>query len=237
MHVALAGADDPSFRPEPLGADDLAAASRRASANAERTLGALESLASSGWLKATEDVIARARRLAAARETLVAELASAALLHDAGRKIRIHGDYRLGQILLSEGDLFIQNLEGHVSWPAAAQREKQSPLRDVASMLRSFSYAAQAALLTRAAARPEDLANLDAWAHVWQAWSSAAFLGAYLSIAGVGAILPADWSEQNKLLRFFMLDRALRELDAETHNRPEWIGLPTNGLLELLEIA
>jgi maltose alpha-D-glucosyltransferase / alpha-amylase len=238
MHVALAAdAGDSAFSPEPLVGDDLATLSRRAIGNAERTLAALESFAASGRLKASDEAIARTKKLVAARETLVRELASLASLEAAGAKIRIHGDYRLGQVLLAEGDLFIQNLEGHPAWPAAAQREKFSPLRDVGSMLRSFSYAARAALLTRATARPDDLTNLDAWAHLWQTWSTSAFLDAYLSTAGDTRILPGDTAKRDALLRFFMFDRALRELDAEINNRPEWIDFPTTGILELLEIG
>ena len=235
MHVALATDGHPAFQPDAFAVDDLSLAVRRAVSNAERDLGALESAAASGVLKGSEETAARVRALVAARGTLIGQLESAASLHALGSKIRVHGDYRLGQILLVEGDLFVQNLEGHLSWPAAAQREKQSPLRDVASMLRSFSYAAQAALLTRVSARPDDQANLEAWANVWQTWSTAAFLHAYLSTAGSHPMLPGDACERDALLRFFMLDRALRELDAELHNRPEWVGIPTSGILRLLE--
>jgi predicted trehalose synthase len=57
------------------------------------------------------------------------------------------------RVLLSEGDVYVQNIEGHIAWPAAAQREKQPPVKDVASMVRSSSFAAHAALLTHGVAR------------------------------------------------------------------------------------
>jgi maltose alpha-D-glucosyltransferase/alpha-amylase len=233
-HVALAtDGGSPAFTAEPMGSDDLTLAIRRATAHTERTLGAL---ANWGWTKTSGDVLARAHMLVDARDTLMRDLESVAALDAPGSKIRIHGDYRLGQVLVSEGDLFIQNLEGHLSWPAAAQREKLSPLRDVASMLRSFSYVSHAALLTRVATRPDDSGNLEAWARVWRTWAAAAFLHSYLATAGTSAILPPDPPQRDRLLRFFMLDRALRELDGELNNRPEWVGIPTSGILELLEI-
>ena len=99
-------------------------------------------------------------------------------------KIRIHGDYRLGQVLLAEGDVYVQNVEGHLSWPAAAQREKLSPLRDVAGMLRSFSYAAHAALLARRTASPDQVAHLARWAQAWERWTTASFLRSYYATGG-----------------------------------------------------
>ena len=152
-------------------------------------------------------------------------------------KIRIHGDYRLAHVLLAEGDFYIQSFEGHLAWPAAALREKQSPLRDVASMLRSFSYASHAALLTRTGATADERAALESWAHLWETWTTAAFLQQYFSHMDDAGLLPAATSERDQLLRLFMLDRALRELDGELNNRPDWVGIPVVGILELLRLG
>ena len=149
-------------------------------------------------------------------------------------KIRIHGDYRLGQVLLAEGDVSIQNIEGHLAWPAAAQREKQSPLRDVASMLRSFSYAAYAALRSRGAtasrsARASRPLGADL-GHTGRRRRSCV-----RTLASGGAARPAaDDQRRETLLQFFMVDRALRELDGELNNRAEWVGIPLSGLVDLL---
>ncbi len=104
MHVALATDGHPAFQPDAFAVDDLSLAVRRAVSNAERDLGALESAAASGVLKGSEETAARVRALVAARGTLIGQLESAASLHALGSKIRVHGDYRLGQILLVEGD-------------------------------------------------------------------------------------------------------------------------------------
>ncbi len=157
---------------------------------------------------------------------------SAAALTPTVAKIRTHGDYRLGQVLLSEGDVYVQNIEGHVAWPAAAQREKQPPVKDVASMVRSFSYAAHAAVLTHVMGKHQT--HLADWARTWQMWATASFLDSYYSTAASSPALTGDLSERATLLRFFMLDRALRELDGELNNRAEWVGIPLSGVLEVL---
>jgi maltose alpha-D-glucosyltransferase/alpha-amylase len=237
MHLALAADPvNPGFAPEPFGREDLAVTGARAAAQAERTLQALESGLQSGQLRVPDDVARRARRLLAARDQIVKSVQPDGLLTTPTVKTRIHGDYRLAQVLLAEGDFYIQNFEGHLSWPSAAQREKQSPLRDVAAMVRSFSYVAHAALFTRATARPDDLANLEPWAHLWQTWATASFLQQYLATAGDASFLPADRVDRDEVLRLFMLDRALRELDGELNNRPDWIGIPIAGILKLLEM-
>jgi trehalose synthase-fused probable maltokinase len=236
LHLALASdSANPAFAPEDLTSDDLATLSGRALALMERTLSALESAMESGRLRLTDDVLGRAHRLLAARTTLAEHLAPPP--SGASAKIRIHGDYRLAQVLLAEGDFYIQNVEGHLSWPAAALREKQPALRDVAGMLRSFSYAAHAALLTRTTARPEELAGLEPWAHVWQTWTTAWFLHHYFATTHSSVVVPAADRDRQRLLRFFMLDRALRELDGELNNRPEWAPIPISGLIELLDLA
>ena len=231
MHAALAAdTSDPRFAPEPLGRDDLGTAADRALAHAERTLASLEAALGSTPARMSVDAASLAQRVLEARRELFEAIRSIAALETAAQKFRIHGDYRLGQVLLSEGDISIQNVEGHVAWPAAAQREKQSPLKDVASMLRSFSYVAHAAVLTRATATPDQLRHFTGWALSWNAWASASFLRAYLVQSAATPI----GDGRDALLQFFMLDRSLRELDGELKNRTEWISIPLNGLVELL---
>ena len=231
MHAALAAdTSDPRFAPEPLGRDDLGTAADRALAHAERTLASLEAALGSTPARMSVDTASLAQRVLEARRELFEAIRSIAALETAAQKFRIHGDYRLGQVLLSEGDISIQNVEGHVAWPAAAQREKQSPLKDVASMLRSFSYVAHAAVLTRATATPDQLRHFTGWALSWNAWASASFLRAYLVQSAATPI----GDGRDALLQFFMLDRSLRELDGEMKNRTEWISIPLNGLVELL---
>jgi maltose alpha-D-glucosyltransferase/alpha-amylase len=237
MHLLLASdTANPSFAPEPLTTEHLDVASRRAIAQADRVLQTLESAVASPPARMTPVVVEQARGLLEARTALGTDLQSIASLAPASSRIRIHGDYRLAQILLAEGALYIQNIEGHPSWPAAAQREKQSPLRDIAGMMRSFSYAAHAALLTRNAAGPTELTALEPWARFWQTWTSAVFLQQYFSVLDADHP-PPDRVQRESLLRFFVLDRALRELDGELNNRPEWVGIPLRGILDVLDLA
>jgi len=237
MHAAL-GADvtNPAFSPEPLANDDILFAGREAMARADRVLHVLSATLGSKQNKLPSEAVPQAQRLLESRPALLARIRSLTPAGSGASKIRIHGDYRLAQVLMVEGDFFIQNFEGHPSWPASAQREKHSPLRDVASMLRSFSYAAYAALLKHPAPKSSDDGTLGAWARLWHTWAAAAFLGGYLSADARIGDLVGESESRDRLLGLFMIDRALRELDGELNNRPEWAGIPLGGLLELLEI-
>ncbi|HEX7808082.1 MAG TPA: putative maltokinase, partial [Thermoanaerobaculia bacterium] len=102
---------------------------------------------------------------------------------DASR-IRVHGDYHLGQVLYTGNDFVIIDFEGEPARPLSERRIKRSALRDVAGMLRSFHYAPYAVLFGTAPGsyvRPEDLERLETGAQFWHRWISAAFLRAYLS--------------------------------------------------------
>ena len=235
MHLALAAdATDARFAPEPLGKEDLDIAVQRALAHAERTLASLEAALAMTPLRVPADAALLGRTILDARSHLLDRIRSAASLDSTGIRIRIHGDYRLGQVVLAEGDIYIQNIEGHLSWPAAAQRDKLSPLRDVAGLLRSFSYAAHVALLARGTSSPDQLAHLARWARAWETWATVSFLRAYYASAAASPVLPGDTGGRDGLLQFFMVDRSLRELDGELNNRPEWVGVPLGGLLGLL---
>jgi maltose alpha-D-glucosyltransferase/alpha-amylase len=149
-------------------------------------------------------------------------------------KIRIHGDYHLGQVLWAEGDFYILDFEGEPARPIAQRREKQSPMKDVAGMLRSFSYAAYAGLFAHAATRPDLFAHLESWARIWQTWACASFLKGYLHTADGALFVPAEASQREALLQLFTLDKALYELNYELNNRPEWVRIPLAGILEIL---
>jgi maltose alpha-D-glucosyltransferase / alpha-amylase len=238
MHLALAA--DPTnaaFAPEPLRGDDVEQATRDAMMLAERVLRTLATAVTSTSGRLTADAIPLAERLLASPEAVFARIRVAGATKAGGARIRIHGDYRLAQVLIVEGDIYLQNFEGHPTWPAAAQKEKQSPLRDVASILRSISYAAHAALLKDPTPRPAEVGALEPWAHLWQAWTTKAFIQAYLSSSPQVANLVGEGPERDELLAFFMLDRALRELDGELNNRPDWVSIPLTGILELLNLG
>jgi maltose alpha-D-glucosyltransferase / alpha-amylase len=150
-----------------------------------------------------------------------------------GMRSRIHGDYHLGQILVSGDDFVIIDFEGEPARPLSERRAKRSPLQDVAGMLRSFHYAAYAPLL----AEPENdakLQSLGPWARYWQRWVSAAFLKSYLTTSGAAPYIPGTRSETEVLLTAFMLDKAVYELGYELNNRPLWVAIPLEGVSDLL---
>ena len=116
--------------------------------------------------------------------------------------------------------------------PLAERRAKQSPLKDVAGMMRSFSYAAYAALFAFTVHAPDDVALLEPWAAAWQHWVGDAFLREYRSTVAAAPWAPAD-EAFSVLLRALMLDKALYELTYELNNRPEWVRIPLAGLLNM----
>jgi maltose alpha-D-glucosyltransferase/alpha-amylase len=152
----------------------------------------------------------------------------------AGQRIRIHGDYHLGQVLRSRGDFVILDFEGEPARSLTERRAKQSPLKDVAGMLRSFSYAAYAALYIFAQRRPDDARNLEPWTTLWQNAASTEFLRAYRSsINAANPQLIPQPAQAQLLLNAYLLEKALYELLYELDNRPAWVRIPLAGILAL----
>jgi maltose alpha-D-glucosyltransferase/alpha-amylase len=230
MHLALATVDDPAFVPEPLGAEALAALVAEWRDHAMSALDRLkenlsqlpdDSVEAAGW------VLGRRRQLL--------DRFSAVERGDLrlGARIRIHGDYHLGQVLRVKNDYVVLDFEGEPARSLAGRRAKHSPLKDVAGMLRSFSYAARTGLRAYAARRPHDPARLEAWARLWERSAAVAFLRAYLARAGGATFLPSDAVACEAMLEAYLLDKALYELMYELDNRPAWIGIPLRGILTL----
>jgi trehalose synthase-fused probable maltokinase len=149
-----------------------------------------------------------------------------ALTHIAagGKVIRTHGDFHLGQTMLSERGWVILDFEGEPARPLPERRLKRSPLRDVAGMLRSFSYAVAGARLLRGGSPPED----------WEARARASFLEGYNETVDHG-LLPPGQQASDTLLSVFELEKAVYELRYELNNRPDWVAIPVAGILRLLE--
>ncbi len=151
-------------------------------------------------------------------------------------RIRCHGDYHLGQVLYTGKDFIIIDFEGEPVRPLSVRRLKESPLRDVAGMLRSFHYAAYSSLVGQVAGvRPEDYPVLEPWARFWQLWVSAAFLNAYLSVTRDAQFLPQDLNDLYVLLDAYIIQKAVYELGYELNNRPDWVGIPLDGIRQILE--
>jgi maltose alpha-D-glucosyltransferase/alpha-amylase len=239
LHLALATpTDDAAFAAEPFTEADLVHERERIEAQLDaalRTLhDALPNLAA--------ETAADAQALLAQRPQLLARIH--ALTGDPagfGQRIRIHGDYHLGQLLrvgtTETPDFFVVDFEGEPARSLAERRQKQSPLRDVAGMLRSFSYAAGSGL---AAAVHKDVSGapaLTAFATAWEQGACSAFRAAYEhTLAARPELAPA--AEQGKaLLTALLLEKALYELLYELNNRPDWLAIPLRGLLNLVRDA
>ncbi|HYT66954.1 MAG TPA: maltose alpha-D-glucosyltransferase [Vicinamibacterales bacterium] len=234
LHIALASdTRTQAFAPEPFARDDYARLLADAIGQARRAselLGGRAATLPQDVASSSRSAVEQAEQALHARH-----MAHTAKPFDVTTsRTRVHGDYHLGQVLWSEGDFYILDFEGEPSRPLAARRVKDLPLKDIAGMLRSFSYAAYAALFVRAAGREPDFERLDSWAQVWARWAGAAFLKGYLAAAGDAPLLPADRVQRGTLLDLYLIDKALYELNYELNNRPDWVRIPLRGLADLL---
>ena len=152
-------------------------------------------------------------------------------------RIRVHGDYHLGQVLRTEEDFVILDFEGEPARPIAERRAKHTPMKDVAGMARSFNYAASAALFGITTHAPDDYLALEPWGQQWEQSAAEAFVSGYLAIAESGAdnphLIPRG-EAWDALLRALALDKALYELAYELDHRPEWVRIPLLGIRRLI---
>jgi maltose alpha-D-glucosyltransferase/alpha-amylase len=224
MHLALASdASDPAFAPEPFTQEDYAAVLSSATAEAQKAFELLEKQPT------------LAPDLLQQRERVLERLRPGATLEFTSSKIRIHGDYHLGQVLWTEGDFYILDFEGEPAKPLAVRKAKQSPLKDVAGMMRSISYAAHAGLFAYTSTTPDAFAHLATWAQVWENWVIGAFLRGYFNTLDHALFVPANPAQRDELLSIFVLEKALYELNYELNNRPDWLRIPIYGIQRLLD--
>jgi maltose alpha-D-glucosyltransferase/alpha-amylase len=178
---------------------------------------------------------ANARVLLDARARLLARIDACGMPAGACVKTRYHGDYHLGQVLVSSNDFIIIDFEGEPARPLAERRAKHSSLRDVAGMLRSFDYARWSAVL-RDTYTDADRSRLAPLAQGWAREARETFLRAY-DEAARGSGLYASFAEVQGLIELFELEKALYELRYEVGNRPAWINVPLQGVLALCGLA
>ncbi len=231
LHRALASAsDNPAFSPRPETAED-----RRNARDSARELLArgLETLENA--LKRLDGPARSiARELLARKEEFIRKVGSSAGGRVTGSKIRIHGDYHLGQLLRTGNDVTIIDFEGEPARSLEERRRKRSPLVDAAGMVRSFHYAALGPIFLFPRERP-DPNELFSRAADWYRAVSGAFLAAYReTMAGDPRLLPARREEESRLLDLFLIEKAAYELNYELNNRPDWAAIPIRGLLDLL---
>ncbi|HKX17810.1 MAG TPA: maltose alpha-D-glucosyltransferase [bacterium] len=246
LHLALASDPaDPNFAPEPVTAmyqrsiyQSVRSTVRKGLQTLRRNLTAV-----------AEAARPMAEQVAAAEDELLGRLQPLLEGRIDAVRIRTHGDYHLGQVLWTGKDFVIIDFEGEPARPLSDRRHKRPALRDVAGMLRSFDYAALAALAQQTArgavASPDQQARLRAGAQLWTQWVSSAFLGGYLGAAAPDAksegasrqgpaIVPSETRAAQLLLDAFLIDKVAYELAYELNNRPGWVWIPLTGILTLL---
>jgi trehalose synthase-fused probable maltokinase len=237
LHMALAGETaDPAFAPEPITPADAAAWIAGMEAQLEQAVAEL----SAALPGLPEGVREPAQALAQeARALLGGPSALQALVVEPVAKIRLHGDYHLGQVLRTGESFAVLDFEGEPARPLAERRSKQCALKDVAGMLRSFAYAARAALIRAVEDSPETprlAARLQPWAEAWEEGTRAGFLEGYLEETWQrgAAFLPRTREGLEAALRAFELDKATYELRYELNSRPAWVRIPLEGLRHAL---
>ncbi len=232
LHLVLSSdPENPNFAPETLSA--LAQRSLYQSMR-NLTMGVFQ-IAATRIRTLPETVHAEARNFLDRRTDIMNRFSELKERRIATKIIRCHGDYHLGQVLHTGKDFIIIDFEGEPSRTLGERRAKRCPLTDVASMIRSFSYAAHSALLSRASIRREDVAILEPWIESWHKYVSALFLESYLETAKNAPFLPKNKEDMNILLKAFLLEKAIYELGYELNNRPDWVGIPLKGIKDILD--
>ncbi len=231
LHVAFATpTDDPAFRAEPITIDDVRSTVQDARDQAQRAFAALERHGSPA-----EPARASVAALLGRRAECLAYVDALSTEPKGAIKTRIHGDYHLGQVLIVQDDVMIVDFEGEPARPADERRQKTAPLRDVAGMLRSFSYAAETATRDVAARFPESAPRVAALATEWLALVEAQYFAAYEAATAASPIRVKDETSRRALLRLYLVAKALYEVNYEINNRPDWIETPVRGVLALLD--
>ncbi|MFL6543137.1 MAG: maltose alpha-D-glucosyltransferase [Chthoniobacterales bacterium] len=231
MHRALASIeDDKLFAPEPFNAMAQRSVFQNMRALTRRVLVLLQKKVSS----LPEKFRGEAAEVLAAEKTILEQERRVLDRRSVATKIRIHGDYHLGQVLYTGKDFIILDFEGEPARALSERKLKRSALRDVAGMVRSFQYAAYSALW-QPAMRSEDIPFLEAWADVWYREMSSVFLQSYLAVTRGAPFIPQNEDDLRILLQAYLLDKAVYEVAYELNNRPDWVIIPIRGIKHILQ--
>ena len=229
MHVALAANQaDKAFKPELFTKAELQALSKQMS---ERIVDLISRLRAVSGL--SEEMDAMRDEVIQSRVVVEEKLQVLASVSDL-QKMRVHGDYHLGQTLHVGGDFVIFDFEGEPLRPLSERLAKTSPLKDVAGMVRSFGYATYAALFMFMHQRTEDIQRYLPWTRAAHTWLSVAFLNGYLTAVEGHDFVPEKKEVFMKALEPFILEKAFYEIDYEMNNRPDWLRIPLTSVLEIL---
>ena len=233
LHAALASDPaDPAFAPERISPQDQRSIYQSLNALAMRSLELLRSQLN----RLPEDARDEAKRVLDLEPRIGQALRAFLARRITTTRIRVHGDYHLGQVLYTGHDFVIIDFEGEPTRTLYERRLKRLALRDVAGMLRSFHYASQAALRSEQF-QPEARPRLEAWARFWVDSVSAEFLRGYLATASSASFVPQTTEDLDLQLSTMLLEKALYELRYELNSRPDWVRIPLRGILEVVPPA
>jgi maltose alpha-D-glucosyltransferase/alpha-amylase len=230
---ALLGSDDedPVFAPEPYSALDRRSkyqGLRNLTSAVLRLLRERQARVPESSRPDVEAVLAGESRLLSRFEPLVGRRIPAL-------RIRVHGDYHLGQVLYTGKDFVIFDFDGGTTVPMSARRRKRSPLRDVAGMLHSLRAAAHEATSDPTVVREADVDAALPWADAWAFWAQAAFLRGYLDAAGGAPFIPDERAAIAIMVDAFLFERSLRELEAGLLGADEKVAMPLHAIARMLD--
>jgi maltose alpha-D-glucosyltransferase/alpha-amylase len=231
LHRALASVeDDPAFAPEPFNAMSQRSAYQNMRVFLHRNFDLLRKKIAQlpeTFREEAKQVLDSEDEIHKREKRLLNGKTSAA-------KIRVHGDYHLGQVLYTGKDFIILDFEGEPARPLTERTLKRSALRDVAGMMRSFQYAAYSALW-QPRMRAEDVPFLESWADLWYRLVSSIFLQSYLKATAGATFIPKSSEDLHILLEAYLLDKAVYEIGYELNNRPDWVVIPVRGIKHILK--
>ncbi len=232
MHLAFAGGTGiPAFAPEPISAADAAHWTDALIARAQNVFVLLERN-----LKGLADPASTlAERLLGYRDAINKHIETGRNARFDGIKIRHHGDFHLGQVLIAKDDAYILDFEGEPKRSLEERRRKEPPARDVAGFLRSIDYATSSAIYRAPNLSPEDRATLTLRIRDWGDRLMAAYWECYRETLGEARLWPADETQSKELLDLFLLEKALYEIEYELTNRPSWAHIPLEATSRILQ--
>lgn len=232
MHLALASSqDDPAFKPEPFSLHY-----QRSLFSSFQTLvrNAFQSLAKT-INRLPDDVRQEAAELLGMKDAVLDRLRHIYARKFDIDKIRIHGDYHLGQVLFTGKDVCIIDFEGEPARSYSERRLKRAALKDVAGMIRSFHYASYGSLLLNNSTQPEDQKKLIPQVEQWQRYMTGFYLQAYLDTVKNSVLIPTNEQDLDTLLQTYILEKAIYELQYELNNRPDWVQIPIRGIRAIMD--
>lgn len=231
MHAALSSAQEPEFAPEPFSMFYQKSVYQTLQTNTRKGLdflrGSLKTLPSEKKKEAEKILSMEDKILEFCRGILKKKISA--------KKIRIHGDYHLGQVLSTDDDFMIIDFEGEPVRSPGERRLKYTAMRDVAGMVRSLHYAVYSVFFQRSKVRPEEISLMQPWIGPWYYYITGAFLSSYLEAIKGYDIVPEKKDELNILLNVFLIDKSIYEIGYELNNRPDWVIIPMQGILLIMK--